>query len=166
VARSGNASGQIAALSDGQSFGSLTQSVRADSLRGKRVRFTAWVKTREVGQPGSQNGASLWMRVDGGGGSLGFDNMSTRSVRGTSDWTRHSIVLDVPDDAVGILLGMLLNSTGDAWVDDATLEIVDTQLPTTNTMPASRDASRSAQQREQFAALPLDFRNLDFERVR
>ena len=70
------------------------------------------------------------MRVDGNGGTLAFDNMQSRPIRGTTDWTLVSVVLDVPSDATGIAIGLLLSSPGEAWIDDASLEVVGTDVPT------------------------------------
>ena len=78
-------------------FGALSQFIRADDYRGKRVRFSAYVKTHDVSAASS--GAGLWMRVDGNGGILAFDNMQNRPIMGTTDWKLVSVVLDVPNDA-------------------------------------------------------------------
>src|SRR5262249_164925 len=40
-------------------FGTLGQAFKADDYRGKRVRLSAWLKTRDA-----SGGAALWMRVD------------------------------------------------------------------------------------------------------
>src|SRR5437868_11085811 len=44
-----------------EGFGTLMQSFRADHYWGKRVRFSAFLKTE-----GAQRWAGLWMRVDKG----------------------------------------------------------------------------------------------------
>lgn len=45
-------------------------------------------------------GGGLWFRVDGTTGkSLSFDNMQDRAVKGTTEWARYEIVLDVPEGA-------------------------------------------------------------------
>ena len=38
----------------------------------------------------------------------GFDNFSSRPLTGTSDWHQVEIILDVPDDAIGIAFGALM----------------------------------------------------------
>ena len=40
--------------------------------------------------------AALWMRVDGGGKVIKFDNMEDRPVKGTTEWKRCSVVLTHP----------------------------------------------------------------------
>jgi hypothetical protein len=46
---------------------------------GKRVRFSAAVKTEDV-----QSWAGLWMRVDKGSQTVEFDNMQDRPLKGTA----------------------------------------------------------------------------------
>jgi hypothetical protein len=72
------------------------------------------------------------MRVDGDRRILGFDNMDNRAVRGTTDWTMYSVVLDVPENAKNIFFGILLVGKGQVWADDLSLEVVDKNVVTTN----------------------------------
>lgn len=95
-------------------FGTIMQSFPADAYRGQRLCLSGYVKTREVSQ-----WAGLWMRVDGAGEpppALAFDNMQNRPIRGTTDWKRYEVVLDVPKEAVEISIGMLLQGKGEMWV--------------------------------------------------
>jgi len=72
------------------------------------------------------------MRIDGADGELlGFDNMERRPVRGTSEWVRREVVLTVPHNAHAIAIGALLVGTGQIWVDDFSLEMVGSDVPTT-----------------------------------
>jgi hypothetical protein len=109
-------------------FGTLMQMVPADSFAGKRVRMSAYVKAENVG-----DWAGLWFRVDkkGNGGSLAFDNMRDRPIKGTADWTAYEVVLDVAKDATGVAYGALLSGTGQIWFDDLKFEFVDLTVPTT-----------------------------------
>jgi hypothetical protein len=162
VAHSGASSGHITARSaspDG--IGVLSQAVRADNYRGKRVRFSAYVRTRDV----SGTGAGLWMRVDGNGGTLAFDNMMTRPVRGTTDWTIASVVLDVPGEAEGITFGLLLVSAGEAWIDDASLEVVGADVSVTSAASPSPNVANAEQMRNMYSRLPLAPINMGFEPV-
>jgi len=157
VGRSGGASGHVTAESQvSNAFGSLSQIIRADDYRGKRIRFSAYVKTRDV----SGRGVGLWMRVDGNGGTMAFDNMQSRPLLGSVDWTRASVVLDVPGDAEGILFGLILASGGEVWMDDASLEVVATDVEPTNMLAATADPAKVAEQRAMFANSPLSPVNL------
>ena len=90
-----------------EGFGTLMQDFRARHYLGKKVRFTAFVKTEGV-----QGWVGLWMRVDKGSEQLAFDNMQDRPIKGTTNWQRYDVVLDVPEDATGIFLGVLLGGSG------------------------------------------------------
>ena len=119
-------------VSSPQGFGTLMQSFAADNYRAKRIRLSAYVKSSQVGE-----WAGLWMRVDKGRESVAFDNMQTRPIKGTTDWTECAVVLDVPGDATGISFGILLTETGAVWLSDVRIEVVDSTTPVTapKTMP-------------------------------
>jgi hypothetical protein len=113
---------------DVQEFGSILQTIRADGYRSKRVRLSAYVRTRDV-----EESARLWMRVDGPESSgIAFDNMAKRPFKGDTEWSRYDIVLDVPADAVQIGFGAILGGKGRLWVDDLVLEPVGLGVATTD----------------------------------
>jgi hypothetical protein len=85
---------------------------------GGKARLSGWLKTKDV--TGGFGG--LWLRIDGGEMSLGFDNMRDRGPRGTTEWTRYQVDLDVPQEAHAIAFGALLAGDGTVWVDDLALE--------------------------------------------
>ena len=126
---SGRASGLLeCSTSDVNEFGSFLQTIRADSYRGRRVRLSGYMRTRDV-----ENSARMWMRVDGAETSpIAFDNMANRAVRGDNDWSRYEIVLDVPTVAVQIAYGAILGGQGRLWVDDLMLEVVGADVATTD----------------------------------
>src|SRR5215831_11456815 len=68
-------------------FGTYMQMFDAGDYRGKRVQFSALVKTDTV-----EKWCSLWMRVDQDRQSIAFDNMQKRQIKGTTNWTRYSVV--------------------------------------------------------------------------
>ena len=111
-------------------FGTLMQSFDARNYLGKRVRFSAVVKTEDV-----QSWAGLWMRVDKGSQTVEFDNMQNRPLKGTAGWKKFEVVLDVPQDATGIFFGVLLDSMGEVWLSDLKFEVVGTDVPTTDIRP-------------------------------
>lgn len=144
---SGQASGFIKANTHSpRGFGTLMQMFQANMYRGKRVRMSGYVKAKQIIE-----WAGLWMRVDGPDGkSMSFDNMQNRSIKGTSDWTKYKIVLDVPKKSVHIAFGILLRGKGQAWIDDLKFEVVGRDIPTTD---LSKD-------KKLYSKRPL---NLDFE---
>lgn len=113
-------------------FGTLMQNYLPDNYLGKRVRMSGMVKTKDVA-----DWAGLWFRIDQKGSpkSIGFDNMhdgkKDRSIKGTTEWSKYEIVLDVPVRATNMAFGALLAGTGQLWFDNLKFEIVDSTVPTT-----------------------------------
>ena len=112
-----------------EGFGTLMQHCKPGEYRGKRVRLSAMARTKGV-----ENWAGLWFRIDGTSraDTLNFDNMQDRPLKGTKDWERYSIVLDVSTEATRIAFGVLLGSVGSVWIADMRLEITGPDVPTTN----------------------------------
>lgn len=137
-----NAHGGSAALAIGGTdtsvrfFNGVGQEVKADTYRGKRIRLRGWV--RQVNTVGGTIG--LWMRVDGPGVMLGFDNFSSRSLEGTADWHQVEIILDVPASAIGIAFGALMSGKGELLVDDLTFDVIPATGPTTNQLLGPTDS--------------------------
>ncbi|RSL35241.1 AraC family transcriptional regulator [Salibacterium salarium] len=112
-------------------FATLMQQIKSDRYRGERIRFSAFVKSEDV-----KGSAGLWMRIDHSSGEvLAFDNMMNRPIKGTNEWNRYSVVLDVPVKSEVIAIGMLLNGHGHIWMDDLCFEIVDETVPVTEQNP-------------------------------
>ena len=111
-------------------FGTLMQTSLPDKYLGHRVRMTGYMKSAEVA-----GWAGFWLRVDKAGStkSAAFDNMQDRSVKGTTDWKKYEIVLDVSINASDLAFGALLSGTGQIWFDDLNFEIVDKSVPVTGT---------------------------------
>jgi hypothetical protein len=121
-------SAYLASLAKGKGFGTLMQSISTTTYAGKRVRLRGWVKSQDI-----DDWAGLWMRVDKGRETVAFDNMQDRGIKGTEAWSTYDVVLDVPVDATSIHFGILLTGVGEVWMNDLSLEVVDTRTPTTGT---------------------------------
>jgi hypothetical protein len=106
----------------------VTQRLKADAYRGKRVRFSGWLRATGITIGPT---SALWMRVDNAASSESFDNMYDRPMRGTTGWTHVEIVLDVPEQAVGIIFGVFFNANGTLLVDDLAFEVVSKDVPVT-----------------------------------
>ena len=114
-------------------------SFSAEKYAGKRVRFSAWLRTADVSRF-----AGMWMRVNArperpgeAGKRLRFDNLARRkhgddSVKGSTNWTRYDIVLDVPQDAWDIGIGCYLVGPGAAWMGHPIVEVVPASVPVTS----------------------------------
>lgn len=128
VFHSGSASGHIKSRKSAQGFGTLMQISKVDKFLGKRVRMSGYVKAEQVA-----NWAGLWMRVDGSEDkSVSFDNMQDRPIKGSIDWNRYEIVLDVPQNSVKLAYGILLNGEGEVWMDDLKFDTVTDDVPPTD----------------------------------
>ena len=139
-------------------FVTLTQTFKADAYRGKRVRMSAWVKTKS---PDSH--AQLWFRLDAPKRMPGFDNMANRPIKGITDWQKYDLVLDVPEDVVAIVFGMMSFNQGTIWVDDFSFEIVGNDVAVTNTLtPGAMNQERNNSALAT-ATIPPKPLNLDFE---
>lgn len=112
-------------------FGTLMQNFRAEKYLGVRIRFSA-----ETMSIGIVDWAGLWMRVDDDKReSPSFDNMGDRPIKGTTEWTRHDVVLDVPANAVLIAFGVLLDGEGEVRIRNLIFEVVGRDVPTTGKGP-------------------------------
>ena len=107
--------------------------------------------------------SGLFMRIDGSDTELAVDAMQGRPVLATTDWHQVLVVLDVPSNAVGMSLGAVFNGSGQLFVDDLALDIVDVSVPTTSNVIDDPLPMPGIGARYQNA--PLAPVNLDFETV-
>ncbi len=133
-------------------YGTFMQAFGAQDFRGKRLRFSAMVRVKDV-----TGWAGLWMRVEGTDPKqpLGFDNMQSRSLTGTTECKRYDVVLDVPPESSAIMAGLLLSGTGEAWLDGVRFEVVDRSVPVTDLLAARPPVPQGGPQvLEEAAAAP------------
>lgn len=111
-------------------FGALVKSiVQPGQYFDKRLKLSGYIKTENV-----EGSAGMWMRVD----EIeqvkisGFDNMSNRPIKGTTDWKNYEIVLDIPNGSRVIHYGPLLGGNGKMFFSGLRLDTVGKDIPTTN----------------------------------
>ena len=92
---------------------------------GRTLRLTGWIRTDGI----TDGFAGFWMRVDGVGRPIAFDNMQTRGPHGTTPWTRYVVELPVDSGATAVLFGMLHPGNGSAWFDSLSVEVVGPAMP-------------------------------------
>jgi RNA polymerase sigma factor (sigma-70 family) len=109
-------------------FGGMMQTISAESFRNQRVQLTGWVKTEGA----DDGGGHLWLRIDGPGKILGFDNMNDRAPKGTTDWQEYSAVLDVPAEATTLNYGFFVEGKGKIWVNGVVITPVGSNVPSTD----------------------------------
>ena len=101
-------------------FGTATGSFPLEDARGKRVRFSGYIKTENV-----TGYAGFWWRVDGesGAGPLAFANLGTGAPKGTSEWKQYELEIPVAQNATAIYFGALISGGGTAWFDHLKVEL-------------------------------------------
>ncbi|MDW8310939.1 MAG: hypothetical protein RMK20_16325, partial [Verrucomicrobiales bacterium] len=107
-----------------------------------RYRLAGWIKTENVAA-GTGRGALL--NVHGLAGAV------TRALTGSADWTRVEVEFDAEDATtlqINCLLGGWGLSTGRAWFDDVSLELLERRAP-----PAPRIRIDATQVREPLSPL-------------
>lgn len=130
IVHQGKASGYLTSKTvlDSTQFATMMQAFKAERFIGKRIRLSCFIRTKDV-----ETYAGMWMRVDDTTEDVvQFDNMSNRPIKGTTNWNRYSIVLDVPEKSAVISFGINLVGQGTVWSDQFTFEEVDENTPTTN----------------------------------
>ncbi len=101
----------------------LFQLIVADPYRGKKLRLTAYAKSKDAGS------AIFYMRVEGVDTGLTFSNTSKTPIIGTTEWTAYQLTVEVPHEGSCIFFGAVLTDGGTLWVDDLRFDIVDSLLP-------------------------------------
>lgn len=102
----------------GDGFGVGTNSIEVDRVRGKKIRYSGWIKTKNL-----EGYAGLWWRVDGPNNEvLAFNNMRDSMVDGTRDWKHYSYELPVDKAATNINFGVLMGGEGEAWYDGLSID--------------------------------------------
>ncbi|WP_067568722.1 hypothetical protein [Nocardia acidivorans] len=122
--------GYLRSRPNASGFGTLMQMVKAEQYRGKRIQLSGNIKTTAP----DTSAVGLWMRVNGRKGEiLVFDSMENRRIHGTTRWTHHQIVSDVPEAAHYIAFGLLLEGSGEARISDLDLDLVGADIAATAT---------------------------------
>ena len=131
--QSGNNAATIKSTSNKiNGFGTLMQNSLPDNFLGKRVKMSGYVKSENV-----VNWAGLWLRIDQKNKdfAISFDNMKNRAIKGTTEWKKYEIVLDIPLDATNMAYGALLSGVGQIWFDNISFEVVNDTIEVTSESP-------------------------------
>lgn len=157
VVLSGSASAVLEADSeaDPSRFGALMQVSSAASFKGKRIELSGYIASENA-----LAGAAIWLRADDANGVVvAFENTVPRGIRGTTEWTYQSIVMDIPKEAVALAYGAILSGRGKLHVDDLQFRVVDASVPLT----AKPITPQSHLARGATSDPGREPRNLDFE---
>lgn len=133
---------QKIAKNDPNNFGAFSYTIPA-KFKGHKIRLTGYIKTENI----DSGFAGLWLRIDGNGRILQFDNMASRGIKNTTDWTEYTVELPYDQQAASnIIFGALLTGSGKMFVDNLHLYIDDTPIekaPVKELFPAQKDTSFS-----------------------
>jgi Peptidase family S41 len=118
-------------------FGAFSFSIKP-TFSGKKLTLKGFIRTENV----SGGFAGLWLRVDGNGGVLSFDNMQSQGLKGTNDWKEYKIDVEFnEEEANAIYVGALLVGKGKIWLDNFHLLVDDNDF---SLAPAFKKIQRKA----------------------
>ncbi len=139
-------------------FGAVAYKIPGN-YAGKEIELRGFLKFADVA--GGFGG--LMLRIDGDDGTLQFDNMQTRDLKGTSDWSEYSIKLPLPENATAIYVGALMTGKGKLWVDGLQISIDGQDIKDARTRPAF--VSKAAQDKEFDAGSKIDAAKLNKSKI-
>ena len=98
-------------------FTTISKRIPID-FEGETIEFRGFLRTDSV-----SGFVGLWMREDGPAGTVQFDNMQSRQLRGTTNWSEYTITLPLDTRAKTLYFGVLISGEGKVWIDDLRLLI-------------------------------------------
>jgi|GEM_PF-5633790 len=100
-------------------FGSFMQRFPATNLAGTAIRLESELKTEKV-----SGWAGMWLRADGWQEfNLVFENMSARPLRGTTNWAKYRIEVQLPFETAWLNFGVVLSGSGTLFADNFKLSL-------------------------------------------
>jgi len=114
----------------------MAQNLRADALRGKRVRMSAWLKADSLTNPAY---VMVGAHMPTGNKPSGV----AATLTDTFDWTETATEFDVPEDAETVWAWVTVNAPahGRVWMDDASLVVIG---PAATPKPTAKPAGKAA----------------------
>lgn len=99
--------------------GSIFQSIKTKKYGGKRIRLSAQVKADLINE---HSNAQLWLRVVSEGSTKDINvNMMENPIK-SSNWKNYSIECELPQNAIKIVVALVMFGEGNIWFDDLKLE--------------------------------------------
>jgi hypothetical protein len=101
-------------------YAALTKTFAAGDFRGRRIRLAGRLK--------SEDADSIEMvvsAVSGEAADIARLALGEGQRAGTLDWRRYEMVVDIPDNAQRLVVGVQTSGKGTVWVRDFSLEVVE-----------------------------------------
>ena len=102
--------------------GMVFQDLPVGELRGRTLRLSAYVRTRDVTGNRYGGGAMLMLQAVAQGSPFADNHMREVAVHGTTEWTRYEVTLTLPPQTERIRVGAMVTGSGSVWLDDFVLE--------------------------------------------
>lgn len=109
-----------------ESVCNLMQRTVERKFSGKRIRVTGYIKSQEL-----TDSAFLWVRVTDLVKKVNSEAGSMLSI-GSGDWKKVEMIFDVPEKSE-IFYGFWVKGMGKTWIDNVSLDIVNSSIPKTTT---------------------------------
>jgi hypothetical protein len=127
-------------------YAALTRTYPAGDFRSRRIRLAGRLKTEDA-----QGIEIVVSAVSGEAADIARLALSDGRSAGTADWRRYEMVVDIPDGAQRLVVGVQTSGKGTVWIRDFSLEVVDSAVPVTArasrwNMPQSRPENTSFDQ--------------------
>ncbi|MCA1965244.1 MAG: peptidase S41 [Flavobacterium sp.] len=100
-------------VKEGEGFGCVAYKLPAN-FKGKKITLEGFMKYENV----SDGFVGLLIRIDKDEQSVGFDNMQSQKLQGTSEWKKHTVTIDFKENADEIYVAGILVGKGKAWFDN------------------------------------------------
>jgi C-terminal processing protease CtpA/Prc len=98
---------------NGEAFGCVAYKLPAN-FKGKKITLEGYMKYENA----TDGFVGLLIRIDKDGQSVGFDNMQSQKLQGTSEWKKHTVTIDFKENADEIYVAGILVGKGKAWFDN------------------------------------------------
>jgi RNA polymerase sigma factor (sigma-70 family) len=146
--------GPCLALAGSESLAHEAPAAVPPALLANTVRGVLQLAAGRAADPGLLSGQAVALAH----GVTRSMNMDKRRVKGSKDWAKYEIVLEVPEEGKHITVGVLVSGKGQAWVDDFKLEVVDKKVKSTDLLEKPIENEKIGE--GEVADKPV---NLDFE---
>ncbi len=107
----------------------------------------------------------MWLRIDAATYVIAMDNMDHRAIVGTTGWTLHEIVMEVPNEAATLVYGLFLIGAGRADIDNVQFLPAPVEAKTTTLYKASQLKTKQGASYVPPRVVLDQPSNLDFEQL-